>query len=162
MGLIEETLDRNLIAKESDRKSIAFLFEYAQYLLPTGDLNTLARGQAARLVRFLRWAQNPHFKRVNVAFCLIADRLLEVNERLVQNAYVSNIDVPLPDRNQRLRFIQSVAEGEELAKLADFSSEELSDMSNGLSLVDINVVLSHGTLSDHRVDAQRFRVLKKT
>ena len=99
LGLIEETLDRNLIAKQSDRKSIAFLFEYAQYLLPTGDLNSLARGQAARLVRFLRWAQNPHFKQVNIAFCLVADRLMEVNERLVQNAYVSTVEVPLPDRD---------------------------------------------------------------
>lgn len=161
LGLIEETLDRNLIAKEADRKSIAFLFEYAQYLLPTGDLNTLARGQAARLVRFLRWAQNPHFKRVNVAFCLVADRLLEVNERLVQNAYVSNIDVPLPDRDARLRFIQSIAQGEELAKLTDFTPEELADISNGLSLVDINVVLSQGAQPERRVDAQRFRVLKK-
>jgi AAA+ superfamily predicted ATPase len=161
LGLIEETLDRNLIAKEADRKSIAFLFEYAQYLLPTGDLNTLARGQAARLVRFLRWAQNPHFKRVNIAFCLVADRLLEVNERLVQNAYVSNIDVPLPDRDARLRFIQSVAQGEELAKLTDFTPEELADISNGLSLVGINVVLSQGAQPERRVDAQRFRVLKK-
>jgi ATP-dependent 26S proteasome regulatory subunit len=161
LGVIEETLDRNLIAKQSDRKSIAFLFEYAQYLIPTGDLNTLARGQAARLVRFLRWAQNPHFKQVNVAFCLIADRLLEVNDRLVQNAYVSNIEVALPDREQRLRFIQSVAEGEELAKLTDFTPEELADISNGLSLVDINVVLSQATRSDRRVDSDRFRILKK-
>ena len=161
LGLIEETLDRNLIAKQSDRKNIAFLFEYAQYLLPTGDLNSLARGQAARLVRFLRWAQNPHFKQVNIAFCLVADRLMEVNERLVQNAYVSTIDVPLPDRDQRLRFVQSVAAGEEFAKLTDFSPDELADMSNGLSLVDINVVLSHATRSGHRVDAERFRVLKK-
>jgi ATP-dependent 26S proteasome regulatory subunit len=161
LGLIEETLDRNLIAKESDRKSIAFLFEYVQYLLPTGDLGTLARGQAARLVRFLRWAQNPHFKRVNIAFCLVADKLMEVNERLIQNAYVSAVEVPMPDREQRLRFIQSMAKGEELSKLADFSADELADMSNGLSLVDVNVVLSQAMRSGHRVDADRFRVLKK-
>jgi AAA+ superfamily predicted ATPase len=161
LGTIEETLDRNLIAKQSDRKSIAFLFEYAQYLLPTGDLNMLARGQASRLVRFLRWAQNPHFKQINVAFCLVADRLMEVNERLVQNAYVSNVEVPLPDREQRLRFIHSIAEGEDFAKLTDFSPDELADMSNGLSLVDMNVVLAKGARSDCRVDAQRFRVLKK-
>jgi ATP-dependent 26S proteasome regulatory subunit len=161
LGLIEETLDRNLIAKEADRKGIAFLFEYVQYLLPTGDLNTLARGQAGRLVRFLRWAQNPHFKRVNVAFCLIADRLTEVNERLVQNAYVANIEVPLPSREERLRFIQNSTQDADFAKLTDFTPEQLADMSNGLSLVDIDVVLSQATRGDRRVDADRFRILKK-
>ena len=112
-------------------------------------------------MRFLRWAQNPHFKQVNIAFCLVADRLMEVSERLVQNAYVSNIEVPLPNRDQRLAFVQSAAAGEDLSKLTDFSVEELADMSNGLSLVDINVVLSQATRSGHRVDSDRFCVLKK-
>jgi transcription-repair coupling factor (superfamily II helicase) len=43
----------------------------------------MAGGTAARLVRFLSWAQNPHIKRVNVAFCLVADRLADVSQRLI-------------------------------------------------------------------------------
>ena len=38
------------------------LFEYAQYLVPAGDLDSMARGQGSRLVRLLRWAQNPLIK----------------------------------------------------------------------------------------------------
>ena len=60
------------------QKRIAFLFEHAQYLLPAGGLSMLARGQASRLVRMISWAQNPYIKRVNMAFCLVADKTVGV------------------------------------------------------------------------------------
>jgi AAA+ superfamily predicted ATPase len=159
---LEAFLERNLLSKESERKSIAIFFEYAQFLMPSGDVDALVRGQAGRLVRFLRWAQNPNFKRVNVAFCLIADRLSEVNERLLQNAYVSTIEVPLPPREARLKFIEQAVPKEEFAVVADFSPEQMADMSNGLNLVDLNVVLSQARQTNRRVDGARFRLLKKS
>ena len=34
----------------------------------------------------LDWAQNPYIKRVNTAFCLVADKVSEINDRLVKRA----------------------------------------------------------------------------
>ena len=97
LGALENIAQRNLLEDKPDqRKRIAFLFEYAQYLVPSADLNMLARGEAARLVRLLSWAQNPYIKRVNMAFCLIASKLSELNERLVQSPHVATIEIPLP------------------------------------------------------------------
>ena len=152
--LLDAFIERNLVDEPASRKSVAVLFDYAQYLLPAGDLDSLARGQASRLVRFLRWAQNPFIKQVNMAFCLIADRLAEVNERLVQSPHVATIEVPLPDRDERCRFSQWATRGQDFSQLADFSPDQLADMSNGLSLVNLNVVLSQATRSDRRIDAR--------
>jgi SpoVK/Ycf46/Vps4 family AAA+-type ATPase len=138
------------------------LFPYAEYLVPAGDLDTLARGQAARLVRFLRWAQNPLIKQVNMAFCLIVDRLAELNDRLVESPHVAAIEVPLPDRPARCRFTQAAAKEHDLASHSDFSVEQLADMSNGLSLVNLNVVLSQAAAAQKRIDGSAFRELKKT
>ncbi len=159
---LDAFIERNLVDESSSRRSIALLFDYAQYLLASSDLDTLARGQASRLVRFLRWAQNPFIKQVNMAFCLIADRLAEVNERLVQSPHVATIEVPLPDREERVRFAKWATRERDFAKLADFTPEQLADMSNGLNLVNLNVVLSQATRSDRRIDAGSFRQLKKT
>lgn len=161
LSALANLIERNLIEDAPTRKSIAVLFDYAQYLVPAGDLDALARGQAARLVQFLSWAQNPHVKRMNIAFCLVADRLSELSERLVQNAYVSTIEIPLPDREQRSCFIGSAVRGEEFARIADLTPEQFADMSNGLSLVDMNVVLSQAVRSGRRIDVARFRQLKK-
>ncbi|MCU0979515.1 MAG: AAA family ATPase [Pirellulaceae bacterium] len=160
--MLEGLIERTLLDDPANRKSIAVIFEYGQYLVPAGDLGALAQGSGARLVRFLSWAQNPHIKRVNIAFCLSADRVAEVNDRLVQNPYVTAIEVPLPDRDQRRAFIEAAARGGQLAKATDFSSDQLADMSNGLSLVNLNVVLAQAVHADRRLDAQRFRQLKKT
>ncbi|MEK6236712.1 MAG: hypothetical protein N2C14_18545, partial [Planctomycetales bacterium] len=53
-------LERNLLHTERQRISnVALIFEYAQYLVPEGDVASLARGGASRLVRLLGWSQNP-------------------------------------------------------------------------------------------------------
>ena len=162
LAMLEALVDRVLLEDPANRKSIAIVFEYGQYLVPAGETSGLAGSSAARLVRFLSWAQNPHIKRVNIAFCLVADRLPEVNDRLVENPYVSAIEIPLPDRDARRRFVDFAAQGKDLAKLTDFTADELADMSNGLSLVNLNVVLSQAVHTDRRIDAARFRELKKT
>ncbi len=158
--LVEDVLLQEDAAK---RKGIAFVLDYAQYLVPSGDLGSLARGQGTNLVRLLGWAQNPYIKRVNMAFCLVADRLTEVNERLVQSPHVAAIEIPLPDRAERERFARRTAgREEEIARLTEFTYPQLADVANGLTLLNLNVLLAQGKHSGRRVDAGRFRELKKT
>lgn len=162
IALVDQLIERNLIDDASARKSVALLFDYAQYLVPAGDLDSVSRGHAARLVRFLSWAQNPHIKRVNTAFCLIADKLSEVNDRLVQSPHVAAIEIALPNPEERRQFIDWSSRGQQLSTMADFSAEELTGMSNGLSLVNLDVVLAQAARSGRRLDERRFRSLKKT
>jgi AAA+ superfamily predicted ATPase len=161
LAALESIIQRNLLEeKPENRKRIGFVFEHAQYLIPAGDLSMLARGQASRLVRLMGWAKNPYIKRVNMAFCLVADRLAEVNDRLVQNPHVAAIEVPMPDLGQRQRFIESCAGDQSDRKLGAFTPEGMAKVANGLNLVSLNVVLSragHGG----PLDNSQFRRLKK-
>jgi AAA+ superfamily predicted ATPase len=160
---LDRLLERTLLEEEpARRKSLGIVLDYAQYVVPAGDLAGLTRGQGTNLVRFLGWAQNPYFKRVNMAFCLVADRLAEVNDRLVQSPHVATIEIPLPDRDERERYCQFVARQPDFSKLTDFQPAQLAELSNGLSLTSLQVLLSHGRNSNARVDAGRFKQLKKT
>jgi len=161
LQLLDGFIERNLIEDAAARKSIAVVFEYAQYLLAAGDLDSLARGQAARLVRFLSWAQNPHIKRVNIAFCLVVDKLAEISDRLVQSPHVAALEIPLPGREERDRFVRWTTRDQDFARLTDFSIEQLVEMSNGLSLVSLQVLLSQATRASRRLDQRRFGELKK-
>ena len=51
--MLDSLIERLLIENPPARKSVAVLFDYAQYLVPAGDLDSVSRGTAARLVRFL-------------------------------------------------------------------------------------------------------------
>ncbi len=154
------TSERSLIDPAAERKSIAVLFDYAQYR-PRGRLGIVARGHVVRVVRLPQATQNPHIKRVNMAFCLVTDRLAEVSERLVESPHVGVIEIPLPDRDERRRFCQWIARDEDFSTLADLSVDALADLSNGLTLTNLNVLLSQAARTDRRVDSQRFRELKK-
>ncbi len=158
---LDAFVERNLLEDPANCKSVAFIFDYAQFLVPTSDLDSLAQGRAARLVRFLSWAQNPLIKRVNVAFVLVVDKLVELNERLVQSPQVATIEIPLPDEKEREQFVP-VAAGGEISQFADFTTQQLAKVSNGLTLTNLNVVLTQAARSGKRLDAMKFRQLKKS
>src|SRR5262245_14236250 len=159
---LDAFVERNLLEETANRKSVALVFEYAQFLVPSGDLDSLAQGRGSRLVRFLAWAQNPHIKRVNTAFVLITDKLVELSDRLVQSPYVATIEIPLPDQAERERFFPFAAGGQDVAKLADFTPRQLAEISNGLNLANLSVLLGQAARGGKRLDQARFRLLKKS
>ncbi len=154
---LDKFIERTLLEENPNRRpSLAVLFDYAQYLVPAGDLGSLTRGQSTNLVRLLGWAQNPYIKRVSMTFCLLADQLAEVNDRLVQSPHVAALQLPLPDETERERFCAQAA------GTTESTPPELAKLSNGLSLSSLNVLLAQGKLSGRRVDGGRFRQLKKS
>lgn len=197
----QRMIQRNLLEEDpKQRKRMAFLFPYAQFLIPSGDQSSVSRTQASHLVRFLSWAQNPYIKRVNISFCLIAETLTEVNKRLVQDPHVATIEVPLPDDATRRVFIETnfdlegdpeeepagepvgfdltrapetaepapvAAEAKPDSKAAEdedgegMSVDAITQISNGLNLVNLNVAMSRSKLSGKAVDINQFRNLKK-
>ena len=58
---------------------------------------------------------------MNIAFVLVVDKLVELNERLVQSPHVATIEIPLPDAKEREQFVP-VAAGGEISKFADFTT----------------------------------------
>src|SRR5487761_1273661 len=156
LALLDRFLERSLVDENEAKKRIALLFAYSQYLVPAGDLASMARGDASRLVRLLGWAQNPYLKRANVAFCLVADKLTELNDRLVQNPHTATIHVPLPGLEERRRYVAAAhgaADGN--------SAERIAETTSGLSLVNLNVLLSTRKQDGEAGEANRFRQLKK-
>ncbi len=154
---LEALLQRNLLEDNiANRKRIGLVFEHAQFLVPTGDLASVARGQASRLVRFLSWASNPYLKRLNMAFCLVSEKLSEISERLVNNPYVASLEIPLPSVEDRQRFVAATAPN---IFGGGLTTEGLVQNSAGLSLVNLNVLLSNA--SARGLDPKQFRKLKK-
>ena len=158
---LDKLIDRNLLEDSDKKKSFGLVFEYAQYMMPASDIEGLATKQGARLVQFLGWAQNPYIKKVNIAFCLIADNLSEINTRLVQNPHVATLEIPMPDAETRKGFIEHFGDETDLEEITDFTPTQLGQISNGLSLTNINMLLSRASRTGKRVDAHRFKALKK-
>lgn len=160
---LDAVIDRNLIESDAkQRRTIGVLFDYADFLIPEGGPEDLSRGGSAQVVRFLNWARSPHIRQSNTVFVLIAESLASVNSRVVQSPHVAAIEIPMPDRAERRRFIEWVAREQPLEQISELKLDPLADLSNGLGLVNLQVILNEGKPRGEKVSIQRFRSLKRT
>lgn len=161
LAALDRIIQRILLdGNTQERQRLGVILPNAQFLAPLETQGILGRAEASRLVRLISWAQNPYIKRVNIAVCLIAERLSEINQRLVQNPYVSTIEIPLPDAELRKTFITSQL-GEKPESLGGLSVDGLAQLSSGLNLVNLSVALSRSDDGSRRLDVPRFRKMKK-
>jgi AAA+ superfamily predicted ATPase len=159
VGAIDAILERNLIDPPEQRKRIAVVLDYAQYLVPGGDL--ASRSAASRLVRILSWAGNPLLRRVNVAIVLLADTLAEVHPRLVTSGAVTAIDVPMPDAAQRERFALATAAAAGLPAAHDASVRRMAKVAGGLTLESLRAVVTLAGRDGTAPDGPAFAARKK-
>ena len=162
LAVLERLIQHSMLRDDKEqREELAIIFPHAQYLIPAAEISTLASSAGARLVRMLGWAQNPYVRRMNIAFCLIVDKLSELNERLVANPHVAAVTVPLPDEEQRRQFVAATTRGLTPDALGDFTVESLARLSSGLNLISLNTVLSRAKTGRASMDAAKFKQLKK-
>jgi AAA+ superfamily predicted ATPase len=159
VAAIDAILERNLIDPPEQRKRIAVVLDYAQYLAPAGDAG--GRSAAGRLVRILSWATNPLLRRVNVAIVLMADALAEVHPRLVTNPALTAIDVPLPDVAERERFAVAVATAAGMPAERMDAVKRVAAVSGGLTLESLRAVITLSAREGSDPDGPEFAARKK-
>jgi len=161
IGVIDQLLERNLIDPPEKRKRIAVVLDYAQYLVPAGDVGASAKGGAARLVRLMAWATNPLLRRVNVAIVLLTDALSEVHSRLVTCPAVTAIDVPLPDAADRERFALATARAAGMPAEQEAAVKRMAALAGGLSLESLRAVVTLSARERSAPDGAEFAAKKK-
>ena len=159
IGAIDALLERNLIDPPDQRKRIAVVLDYAQYLVPAGEAGS--RSGAARLVRVLGWATNPLLRRVNVAVVLVADTLSEIHPRLVTSAAVTAIDLPMPSTSQRERFALATAAAAGMPTDQDAAVRRMAAISGGLTLESLRGVIKLAAREGSAADGPEFAARKK-
>jgi hypothetical protein len=134
-GLVLELLDRYILhklvesPKESGRKSLAILIRYVETISPAVDSASLSGELGANLIRLLNWANDPGIRGGDVTLCLLTESLSDVHARLVENPFISKIELPLPDEASRASYAREVLK----VDAADAVARE----SNGLTLVGL-------------------------
>jgi AAA+ superfamily predicted ATPase len=159
-----DQLIAGMLVEENPAKqiSLGIILDHAQYLAPATELSQLAGNLGSRLVRLLSWAQNPYIKRHNIAFCLLCDRLAEINDRLASSAHVATLEVPMPDAAAREAFTTWYDKQDgTLGNLTGFAPAQLAQLTSGLNLVDLERLLSNAAQSGKKLDAAALKRLKK-
>ena len=170
---LDQMIERYLVEDDPHRRRrLAVLFDFGQYLVPPGDPVQISGRIAGRVVRFIDWARNPYIRRVNMAFCLITEGLSEVNDRLSSSPYVTTIEIPMPDKKTRERFVTQksstfvsgstpAVDRPTTGLNSTIDNTQLIAGSNGLSLLSLEHLMAESARAGG-VTAGQFRELKKT
>ena len=135
LALVEQAWQSGCLRDEGQQRA-ALVIEYAEAVVPAGDLAAMGDDDRTNLVTLLRWAADPSLARCGVLVLLVTHILADLHPRLrQQGSRVEAVEVPLPDAADRLVFVRHLMAENGLA-LA-MAPEQLAHASAGLSRVQI-------------------------
>ncbi len=125
-------LERLLLTEDR----FALLLEYAETLCPAADLSMYGDVDRATLITLHRWASLPSLEHADNVILLLTENLSELHPRIVNNARVAAIRVPIPDEEDRKGLIRHLVPHFDPA-----SVDKLAEITAGLKLVQIRGIL---------------------
>jgi len=139
-GLDIERLLKHIKDRVSKPKSIAFIIEFADTLIPIGGNSKEDR----MLQVFLqKWSKEDKFLEADMTLVLLTEAITSINEQYVRNPYTYEVMIPYPDAPERLQYIQfflAAHEGGE--QHFEMTPEVLAQNTAGLGLVNLNIMMS--------------------
>src|SRR5258707_5103154 len=136
-------LDNYLRLRIADGKKIALVVDFAETIVPAGDVSSMSAEDRNSLVIVKRWARNPDFLNADVTICLISENQSELNQGIAQSPGVASVAIPLPDEQERLEFVRWQLRDHPLPTGSDVTDVILAKLSAGLKRVQIQSLLSH-------------------
>jgi AAA+ superfamily predicted ATPase len=127
-------------------KSIGMLVDFAETLIPMGDVGGGRPEEKMVLVFLQKWAKEERFLNADFMICVLTENLSSLNDQYVRNPYTHEVSVPYPTEEDRLHFIQfffSKNPGAE--QYFEMSPNILAKNTAGLGLVHLKTILSEAT-----------------
>ncbi|RPI28708.1 MAG: ATP-binding protein [Acidobacteria bacterium] len=165
-----ELLDRYILhklletneAKDARRKSVAIVIRYAEVIAPGVDAAWLSGEIGSNLIKLLNWANDPAIRQADITICLLCENLSELNRRLVENPFVSKIEIPLPNQQARTDFIEHLfAEDPSAGAAGPEEAKRLAAVSNGLTLVGVGQMIRRSLRVGKGFDSAYLKKAKK-
>ena len=129
------------VAEEKEKwQGITLIIDFPEKLVPACEEANASTEERMNLVTFLKWAAAPEMAKLDIGVILLAESADELSPRLLQNPYVAQVRIDLPDADDRLRFLQSgwpeeLASGRPFVDWSDFDASALASRTAGLNLL---------------------------
>jgi len=138
-----QRLLNHLKKRVSQPKSIAFVVEYAENLIPVASN---AKEERMLLVFLQKWAKEDKFLNADMTVLIVTENITDINPQYVRNPYTHEVAIPYPDEENRLQFIRDYFEKHpDSLALFEMKPEVLAKNTAGLGIVHLNILMSEVT-----------------
>ncbi|HYK87653.1 MAG TPA: AAA family ATPase [Acidobacteriota bacterium] len=135
---------QSLRGRDAGTRRIAVIIDFAEFVVPHGDPIQLGGAFSSNVVKILSWANDPAILQSNIVTVLLAEGLHDLNDLIVQNPHASALRVPLPDEEEMVDYVKTLAATTlpELPAKCEVSIDVLGRRLTGLSRVGAYTVLA--------------------
>ena len=140
---------------------MVLIIDYAEYIIPGGDLLRSTDADRYCLVTLNRWANNPEFTEGDVSVILLTENLVDLSPRLVGSSSTVPIAVPFPDESVRTSFLR-FREKEGLLLLdRGLTPEGVASVTSGLNLMNLDRLILERNEEDKALTMEYLSQKKK-
>ena len=144
-------LDNYFRLRLADGKRVACVIDYAETVVPMSEQASYSTEDRAALVTLQKWANDPSLLRADFTLVLVAENLGDLSRPFIQSPYNAELEVRLPDQEQRARFVawflgpdgpNGAAGRARYESLSDVSDLALAQNTAGLGYVQTRSILA--------------------
>jgi SpoVK/Ycf46/Vps4 family AAA+-type ATPase len=123
------------------RAKAAVIIDYAETLVPAAELSQMSPGDRTVLTTLLRWARDRQIADLGSPVFLVVENLSDVNRALRSaSSRVEAVQVPLPDLEDRQRYILALAEKYAIdgrPNMRDITVQQMARLTAGLKKLHV-------------------------
>jgi len=147
-----------------DRRSqcrMVFIIDYAEHIVPAGDLIRLSDTDRYCMVTFNRWATDPKFINGDISVILLTENLADISSRLIGSPSTVKISVPFPSVQVRESFLRSREKEGKLLLERGLTPEKLAVVTSGVNLMNLNRLAAESFEENKPISLEFMRMKKK-
>ena len=117
--------------------------EFAETIIPMSEVANARADERSILVFLQKWATEDQFTCPNMILFIMTENLGEINQQYVKNPYTYEVNIPYPEENARLSFIQHFfTQKPDARQYFEMAPEILAKNTAGLKLVQLQILLA--------------------
>ncbi|MDR1307762.1 MAG: AAA family ATPase [Treponema sp.] len=117
---------------------MVMIIDYAETVVPPGDLGRYNEEDRFCLVTLNRWAMNPLFIQGDISIILLTENLADISPRLAGSPAAVKVNVPFPDGAVRKSFLDSKLKEGRLILDRGLGTAQVASVTSGLNLMNLN------------------------
>lgn len=130
-------------------KSIGLLIDHIETLIPMTDKGGQRPDEQMVLIFLQKWARDETFLNADMMAVALTENISQIDDQYVRNPYTHDVNLPYPDEENRLLFIQHFfQQNEGSEKYFEMNAEILAKNTAGLGLVHLNTIMSEAAKNE--------------
>ncbi len=155
------TLERYFLLNIPQKKRIVMIIDYAETILPAGEVAKLDDADRYCFVTLNRWSHDPVFTKGDVSVLLLSENLADLNPRIVASPSTIKVEIPIPDESVRSSFLEFLDSQGTLLLDRGLTPAAVGAITSGLNLVNLNRLAAESWQEDRPISMEYLKEKKR-